>query len=114
MVDRVGFGRAARHLLVEDPELLRDRLRLRGVAAQAREAVLRWMERGPAIVLLGAGLLGYVAGQMIFSDPGVVGLLPQMPDWSARAAGIVGALLVVAVGRWLEQRILARQDITLV
>ena len=78
------------------------------------QLILRWMERWPAIVLLGAGLLGYVAGQMIFSDPGVIELLPQMPDWSARAAGIVGALLVVAVGRWLEQRILARQDITLV
>jgi YjbE family integral membrane protein len=78
------------------------------------QLILRWMERWPSIVLLGAGLLGYVAGQMIFSDPGVVGLLPQMPDWSARAAGIVGALLVVAVGRWLEQRILARQDITLI
>jgi len=78
------------------------------------QLILHWMERWPAIVLLGAGLLGYVAGQMIFSDPGVIDLLPQMPDWSARAAGIVGALLVVAVGRWLEQRILARQDVTLV
>ena len=78
------------------------------------QLILHWMERWPAIVLLGAGLLGYVSGQMIFSDPGVIDLLPQMPDWSARAAGIVGALLVVAVGRWLEQRILARQDVTLV
>jgi len=78
------------------------------------QLILLWMERWPAIVLLGAGLLGYVSGQMIFSDPGVIDLLPQMPDWSARAAGIVGALLVVAVGRWLEQRILARQDVTLV
>ena len=34
------------------------------------------MERWPWIVLLGAGLLGYVAGQMIFTDPGVIGLLP--------------------------------------
>ncbi|MGB9355879.1 MAG: TerC family protein, partial [Azonexus sp.] len=65
-------------------------------------------------VLLGAGLLGYVAGQMIFSDPGVIDLLPALPAWSAKAAGAIGALLVVVVGRWLEQRILARQDVTLV
>jgi YjbE family integral membrane protein len=78
------------------------------------QLILRWMERWPWIVLLGAGLLGYVAGQMIFSDPGVIDLLPPLPDWSAKAAGGVGALLVVAVGRWLEQRILARQDVTII
>ena len=76
--------------------------------------ILRWMERWPWIVLLGAGLLGYVAGQMSFSDPGVIGLLPALPAWSARAAGAIGALLVVVIGRWLEQRILARQDVTIV
>ncbi len=77
------------------------------------QLILAWMERWPVIVLLGAGLLGYVAGQMIFSDPGVLGLLPPMPSWTARVAGVVGALAVVAIGRWLEQRILVRQDITI-
>ena len=77
------------------------------------QLILRWMERWPWIVLLGAGLLGYVAGQMIFTDPGIVGLLPELPAWAAKVAGIVGTLLVV-VGRWLEQRILARQDVTIV
>jgi len=78
------------------------------------QLILRWMERWPWIVLLGAALLGYVAGQMIFTDPGVVGLLPGLPVWSAKAAGVLGALLVVGVGRWFEQRILARQDVTIV
>ena len=78
------------------------------------QLILRWMERWPWIVLLGAGLLGYVSGQMIFTDPGVIGLLPPLPEWSAKAAGAIGALLVVVVGRWLEQRILARQDVTII
>ncbi|MFH1658031.1 MAG: TerC family protein [Pseudomonadota bacterium] len=78
------------------------------------QLILHWMERYPSIVLFGAALLGYVAGQMIFSDPGVTAVLPQLPDWSAKVAGIVGALLVVIVGRWLEKRILARQDVTIV
>ena len=78
------------------------------------QLILRWMERWPWIVLLGAGLLGYVAGQMIFTDPGVVGVLPPLPEWAAKAAGAIGALVVVVVGRWLEQRILARQDVTIV
>jgi len=78
------------------------------------QLILHWMERFPSIVLFGAGLLGYVAGQMIFTDPGVLGLLPPLPDWSPKLAGAVGALLVVGVGRWLEKRILARQDVLVV
>jgi len=78
------------------------------------QLILHWMERFPSIVLFGAGLLGYVAGQMIFSDPGVIALLPPLPAWAAKVAGGVGAVLVVGVGRWLEQRMLARQDVTIV
>ena len=78
------------------------------------QLILHWMERYPSIVLIGAALLGYVAVQMIFYDPGVTAILPQLPDWSAKAAGVVGALMVVTVGRWLEKRILARQDVTIV
>ena len=78
------------------------------------QLIMHWMERFPAIVLLGAGLLGYVAGQMVFSDPGVLGLLPPLPGWSSKLAGALGAVLVVVLGRWLERRILARQDVTVV
>jgi YjbE family integral membrane protein len=78
------------------------------------QLILHLMERWPAIVLFGAALLGYVSGQMIFSDPGVISVLPRLPDWSPTAAGVIGALLVVMIGRWLEQRILIRQDVTIV
>ena len=78
------------------------------------QLILHWMERWPSIVLFGAALLGYVAGQMIFSDPGVLEFLPSLPAWSAKVAGAIGALLVVGVGRWLEQRMLAKQDVTIV
>lgn len=78
------------------------------------QLILHWMERFPAIVLLGAALLGYVAGQMMFSDAGIIALLPALPAWSAKAAGAVGAMFVVVVGRWLEQRILARRDETII
>lgn len=78
------------------------------------QLILHWMERFPSIVLLGAALLGYVAGQMIFSDPGVVALLAPLPEWIVKVAGVVGAVIVVVVGRWLERRILAKQDVTIV
>jgi YjbE family integral membrane protein len=78
------------------------------------QLIMHWMERFPSIVLLGAALLGYVAGEMIVSDPGVLAILPPLPDWSDKAAGALGAVLVVVVGRWFERRILARQDVTIV
>lgn len=78
------------------------------------QLIMHWMERFPVIVLLGAGLLGYVAAEMLFTDPGLLSLLPPLPAWGPRTAGGLGALFVVLVGRWLEQRILARQDVTIV
>jgi len=78
------------------------------------QLILHWMERFPVIVLLGAGLLGYVASEMLFTDPGLLALLPPLPGWAPRVAGALGALLVVGVGRWLEQRILARQNVRIV
>ncbi len=80
----------------------------------ASQLIMHWMERFPLMVMLGAGLLGYVAAEMMITDPGLLALLPPLPDWADSLAGGVGAVLVVAVGRWLEQRILARQDVTLV
>lgn len=78
------------------------------------QLILHWMERFPVIVLLGAGLLGYVAGQMIFSDPGVLAVLPPLPVWASKLAGALGALLVLGLGHWLARRILARQDVRIV
>lgn len=76
------------------------------------QIIMRWMERYPIIVLLGAGLLGYVAGEMIITDPAVGRWLPDLPAWAGKVAGGIGAVLVVVFGRWLEQRILSRQDVT--
>ncbi len=78
------------------------------------QLIMHWMERFPIIVLLGAGLLGYVAGQMIFSDPGVLALFPPLPTWAGNLTGAMGAVLVVGLGRWLANRIAARQDVRIV
>lgn len=77
------------------------------------QLIMHAMERWPAIVLLGAGLLGYVAGEMMLTDAGIAAWLPGLPSWAPEAAGAVGAILVVVVGRWLEKRILAKQDVTI-
>ncbi|HJW23840.1 MAG TPA: TerC family protein [Rhodocyclaceae bacterium] len=77
------------------------------------QMIMHAMERWPAIVLLGAGLLGFVAGEMMLTDGGIAAWLPELPAWTPKAAGVAGAAVVVVVGRWLEKRILAKRDVTI-
>lgn len=78
------------------------------------QLILKLMERFPIIVVLGAGLLGWVAGGMLVGDL-------AFKDWIAAqfpAAHYVvpacGAAFVVLVGKWLERRHAAARDITIV
>ena len=66
--------------------------------------MLRFMERFPVIVTLGGALLGYIAGEMAVSDIAISAWLQEHLHWIEQPAGIVGAVLVVAVGRWLSRR----------
>ena len=59
--------------------------------------VLRLMERFPIIIKLGAALLGWIAGGMAMVDT----CLPALPSWAHYAAGVTGALIVVAIGTLL-------------
>jgi len=78
------------------------------------QLILHWMERWPVIILIGAGLLGYVAGQMLLTDPGLKPWLGEVSIWTQRGVALGFALVVVVVGRWLEQRMLAKQNIKVV
>jgi YjbE family integral membrane protein len=76
--------------------------------------VLKLMERLPVIITLGAGLLGYIAGGMIFSDVALVPWLQtNLPHQSVVLPGIgvnvsipglIGAVGVVMIGHWLARR----------
>jgi len=66
--------------------------------------LLKVMERFPVIVTVGAGLLGYVAGEMAIDDPISKHWIDVHAAFLHNVAAIVGALLVVIVGQWLAQR----------
>jgi YjbE family integral membrane protein len=66
--------------------------------------IMKLMERFPIIVTLGAALLGYVAGEMAFSDPAIHAWVAQQPAYLHRVAAIACAIFVVAVGMWLSRR----------
>ncbi len=75
--------------------------------------ILHLMERWPVIVVLGAGLLGWVAGGMIWSDPAVAARFPGVPAGVGYAVPAIGALLVVVLGKALERRQRQGMDRTL-
>ena len=75
------------------------------------QLVIKLMDRFPMIITLGGMLLGWIAGTMLISDPAVVRLdawtwVPKIPqtDTIKYAAGIAGALLVLAIGKWVASR----------
>ncbi len=67
--------------------------------------VLRLIERYPVVVTLGGGLLGWIAGSMMLTDPISVRMLGAEPTPALTyAASITGALLVVVLGKVLGAR----------
>jgi len=65
--------------------------------------MIKLMERFPIIVMLGAALIGWVAGETIVSDTILRDMLAANP-WLHYAAAAAGAVFVVAVGKWLQKR----------
>jgi len=65
--------------------------------------VLKLMERFPFVITLGAMLLGWIAGQMAYTDPAIKAYLPASAAWSYGAA-VAGALLVLVMGKLLQNR----------
>ena len=66
------------------------------------QLVLKLMDRFPIIITVGGMLLGWIAGTMAVTDPAVTHLVAQT-DTLKYAAGIGGALLVLAIGKWVAR-----------
>lgn len=73
--------------------------------------VLKLMDRFPVVITLGGALLGWIAGGMAVSDGVVTAHLGELPGWLKYACGALGAVLVVAVGKWLAHRQARRAEV---
>ncbi|HAL40580.1 MAG TPA: hypothetical protein DCP03_21770 [Polaromonas sp.] len=62
------------------------------------------MERFPIIITIGAALLGFLAGEMLLTDPAVTARFGTIAEQTVTFAGILGAVLVVALGTYLTKR----------
>lgn len=75
------------------------------------QLVIKLMERFPAIITAGGMLLGWIAGGMLVTDPVVAN--PDKWQWMLKlpqsdvlryAASVAGALLVLAIGKYISTR----------
>jgi YjbE family integral membrane protein len=76
--------------------------------------VLKLMDRFPVVITLGAGLLGWIAGDMIVSDVYVKPYLIEAPSWIHYVTAAIGAMFVVVLGKILAARKPAAEEAPLV
>jgi len=122
------LGAAVRTILIADLVMSLDNvIAVAGAAARAPEAyrlplliiglvlsipliivgstlLMKVMDRFPIIITLGAALLGFLAGEMFVSDPATTAwFTANFPD-AGVYVGLLCALLVVVLGKWLQKR----------
>lgn len=72
------------------------------------QLILTLMGRFPAIVTLGAALLGWVAGEMVIGDGAIDGWVQAHASFLHVLAPLAGAAMVVAAGKWMQARAVRR------
>ncbi|HEX9720394.1 MAG TPA: TerC family protein [Ramlibacter sp.] len=73
------------------------------------QLVLKLMDRFPIIITLGAMLLGWIAGQMMYTDPATHAHLPEGKVWEY-ATAVFGALLVLGIAKIVQARRAGKPD----
>ncbi len=68
------------------------------------QIVLKLMNRFPVIILAGAALLGWVAGEMLVSDEAVSAWVEANAHLLDTLVPVACAVLVIAVGKWMAAR----------
>lgn len=71
--------------------------------AWSSQLVLKLIDRFPVIIYAGGALLGYVAGEMLLSEPLLKPLL-EPGHYLHNLIPLLGALLVLVAGKWLSRR----------
>jgi len=67
------------------------------------QLVLKLMDRFPMIITVGGMLLGWIAGTMAHSDPGLTNFIPQEKIWGY-TFGVIGAVFVFATGYLMRKQ----------
>ena len=70
--------------------------------------LVKLMERFPVIIASGAGLIGFVAGEMAWEDAAIGAWTSPYPASFKYIAAVFCAALVIVLGQWLARRQAAR------
>ncbi len=68
------------------------------------QLVIKLMDRFPSVIVIGAMLLGYIAGSLLVGDPLLKTFVAAWPAGSHHAAGALGAVIVFLLGRAFQSR----------
>lgn len=68
------------------------------------QLVIKLMEKYPVVIMMGAALLGWLAGGMIVTDPAVAAWFKANLPQASLVAGVVCAVGVVAFAKWMIKR----------
>jgi YjbE family integral membrane protein len=72
--------------------------------------LLKLMNRYPIIVTIGGGILGWVAGEMLVTDPAVGSWVDVNAHWLHIAAPVGATGLVVLAGKWFAAAAVRKSD----
>jgi YjbE family integral membrane protein len=118
-----GMGAAIRTILIADLVMSLDNVLAVAAAAKGNTTLLvlgllvsipliifgstllmKVMERFPVIITLGAALLGFLAGEMLLTDPAVESWFGKMGEQTVMFGGVIGAAIVVGLGLFMQKR----------
>jgi predicted tellurium resistance membrane protein TerC len=77
------------------------------------QLVLKLMDRYPIVITAGGALLGWIGGGMMVSDPALPPDLFAALPYPKQLMSAAGALLVIAIGKWLALRAAPRAAVEL-
>jgi YjbE family integral membrane protein len=72
--------------------------------------VLKLLDSHPWIMYVGGGLLGFIAGELIITDPGIAEHLVDVGAWLHWFAPAAGIVFVLATGWFLRRRMLSEMS----
>ena len=70
----------------------------------ASTILIKVMEKYPVVIMIGAALIGWVAGEMAWDEQVLKPFTSQFPHWFEYLAAAAGAVLVVGIGKLLAKQ----------
>ena len=71
--------------------------------------VMKLMDRFPIVIIIGAGLLGWIAGDMVITDAIIKEWVNSNAVFLHWLSPVCGVLVIILVGKWLAAKSLKKR-----